>query len=878
MFRNTAVPFDDNAIGPSLALSNSNTTLATSATVDAHRMCRSQYAASQQSSVEFYVYSPNGSNPAVTGTPPPVTLGVVNGLASLTDYVGADANGWGLDASGNVWHNGAILTTFASGFTLSSYVTVVIDPTIGALCFKVGKQVLGVINIGASVVVYYAGSVSGNAQDLAIDSNAGQLPFQDSSGTAASGWLHTKIGITPLFLATEPFIATPADEKPNQKYYGDLTRSGSTGLNIGRRIKPWPWGPSAELAFGFDNSTLVQIPIDDPLHLYDELYNARDQLVRIRRTLQYTSLAAAEDLFSGVIDRCEPNGNQKKTLYVGGKSLLLDKQPLRARFAPDADPSIAGKFRPLTLGVRRTLRATLISQSNRSYAWSDAPESAVGKLRVAGKEIALGIDAAATPDVEGCTLVADPTGPFTVEVTDYGGVYTTSSTDALAGSGVFGSIAAQGNGQPTGWTGNGGYGSQDAANTLFQVNGASPNKFVRQAQKAFAVYTLKHNTYTLAAGTSYSLRVNFNQVPWYGVGVDVNGDPLTILPAVLVVGGYPNSDSNGMIQFFNFARTQLTATGAVILTVTNTQTVAVPLVIGLLCNAMLQGWNGHFSYFDISDIEIVPLPALLQNVALADPPLDYMLRKLYIDRGPLREQDYDGTGAQAIDAATGYGYGCHATPNDTPSIAKLAKTLLDSCCGDDYDARDGRVSTMRLWPPETATSVAGTLTVTDQVRQQGQDGTSIIRYDDFAENLTDGASGCPNCDPLTDSDFSNVTTNDVPMPVRQLLKQPYQWTVRSKAPLDPQYDHARGALPLQTQFDQETDGEAEITRVCGELYSVPRAFYTGPFFMQMGRKFELDEVWFVVDPEVKGLEDGKLLLIVGVLDINEISARPVFWG
>lgn len=38
-----AVPFDENAIGPSLALTDSDTLLQTTATVDAHRMARSEW-------------------------------------------------------------------------------------------------------------------------------------------------------------------------------------------------------------------------------------------------------------------------------------------------------------------------------------------------------------------------------------------------------------------------------------------------------------------------------------------------------------------------------------------------------------------------------------------------------------------------------------------------------------------------------------------------------------------------------------------------------------------------------------------------------------------------------------------------------------------
>ena len=55
-----------------------------------------------------------------------------------------------------------------------------------------------------------------------------------------------------------------------------------------------------------------------------------------------------------------PTSQQKKMLYAGDKLLLLQQQPQRSFFPPDADASVAMKPRPFTLGGRRTLRAFAI--------------------------------------------------------------------------------------------------------------------------------------------------------------------------------------------------------------------------------------------------------------------------------------------------------------------------------------------------------------------------------------------------------------------------------------------------------------------------------------------------------------------------------------
>src|SRR5487761_2655397 len=117
--RSTAVAFDESAIGPSLALTVGDTTLQTSAAVDAHRCARSQYAQNTNTSVvEFYPYSPNLTAGLIAAAPsllpvsgvPPLTVGICNVTAALNKYVGEDANGWGFcPGDGKLYNGGSVV-------------------------------------------------------------------------------------------------------------------------------------------------------------------------------------------------------------------------------------------------------------------------------------------------------------------------------------------------------------------------------------------------------------------------------------------------------------------------------------------------------------------------------------------------------------------------------------------------------------------------------------------------------------------------------------------------------------------------------------------------------------------------------------------------
>ncbi len=124
--KNNPVPFDENGIGASLALSVNDSTPGRflACLADAHRMCRSRRADSAdresrtKSSVEFYFYSPNYSDGSITTLPsivpaagvPPLIFGIVDTSAGFNKYVGEDAHGVGYcPGDGKVYVNGSVI-------------------------------------------------------------------------------------------------------------------------------------------------------------------------------------------------------------------------------------------------------------------------------------------------------------------------------------------------------------------------------------------------------------------------------------------------------------------------------------------------------------------------------------------------------------------------------------------------------------------------------------------------------------------------------------------------------------------------------------------------------------------------------------------------
>jgi hypothetical protein len=881
--KNNPSAFSETSLGARLVLSVNDTILQTKFTVDEHRMARSQFGVgSGAASVEFYIYSPNGKAAAdviaSSSSGHRVCVGVVDGQAAFNKFVGQDAHGWGIEPDGYVWHNGAVIAHFTS-WTLNDYIGVVLNQVRQTLSFSKNGTHIGTIDLPSEsagpIPYYYAATVSGIPGDLAVWANAGQTP-QRYPATGVDGWFHARTGLDPLYLATEPYTCAGDDDTPNQKYQGDIDHAQSV-VTLTRGVKFWPWGASAPSQL--QRGGQIQFTILDPHHDYDELMelDIRDQIVTISNVYQGEAFSTATPILDAIIDHCEQPTDQTKLLVCNDKLGLLQSQLVRPLFAPNADPAVAGKPWPFSGGICRTYVPPFYK--GLTMAAGDEFIAAVGKWRHGGREWGYTIDYTVEPDGRSFTATIAPTAKVTAETTTFGGTFIETDTDILSGDGVFGSTTTGAHGWPLHWTAAGGYFSPDPPNTIFQLTGAAPNKYIHQGQSADTVYRLKHDTLTIDPGESVAFEVIVKNAPYYGPGVDAQNEPIDIPPAQLCFGGV---DSNSF-QFYIWKRFDIPTpqnysgptTGPVTYrgTFTSKDIVTRPLIFGFLCNNMIQGTGNITSVLDVTSIRLVRLPDLAQNVTLDGPGLDAMLQDLFIDHGPLVDNDYAADGATNIDDRTGYKCGVHVSENETPQVMDVARLVLDSWTADVFLNRSKKVTAVRLFAPEDVDDgvVAGSLVANDF---QGY----LTPKPDDAENLTTRMSGCKNYDPYSEADFTNVSLDDVPQILRNQLEQRFQWTVTANAVLSPKYQYALSVAAKESQLDREADGQAEITRVC-KLYESQRNFYTGAVLAKQGRSFEIGDVWIVTYEAIPTLATGQKLLLVGINEQpSDGIATLTFWG
>jgi hypothetical protein len=897
--------FDEAACGQYLTLSVADTIVQTSKNVDAHRMVRSKYPAQKASTVEFYFYSPNGHTPSlapVSGVPP-LVLGFCTKDAALNKFLGEDLYGYSwCPGDGNLRNNNEVIATFAVA-PLNTYVSMTVDLVNATATFAIGKTVIGSVALPAGQI-YYAGTVSGDIGELALQANAGQDPQRNP--TTAGYWTHLDTGITPIFLATEDFLSSPIDPIPNQQFAGDVDRSHSP-MVISRGFVPWVLGSSKPSAMG--ESTQLQISLKDPNNIYAPLVaGCRNQLARIQRGYLDSAMSTFENVFTAVLDKCEKTGDQTKMLYATGKLALLESQPIRAQFAPNDDPAVRGKSRPMQLGVRRNHTPPFFNAKLRNVAIADMPIASFGKIRIGGVEKALGIDLVVLANSEDANLTSDPQGTVLVETSTYGGTYTTDSTDALAGDGEFGaggnaggpqtatstssitvgtgnkafvvgtgksfangSIARAtstvtnawmqgtvtysgstltinvtstsgvgtdthwsitgGVNQPTNWEGGGGY-PNDPLATVFQVSGSGSAHYIHQEQKADAIYWLKHKTMLVQPGESIAYEVDVRGAPYTGTSRDASGNTLTIDPAYLTFAGM----TGAAVSYYAWTKFAVPAAGVYRGFFTNTQTTALPLIMGNLCNNLIDGSGGVFSALDLNHIRVARLPDILQNVDFKTVPLDWVLRQLMIAHGPLKDADYNPAGAVAIDAATGYSYGVGGGADDSTLIKDYVQRVCASSCSGVYETRDGQIGVAQFVDPDL---VADANLAFDLVTSQFE--TPVITSANMAEGLSTRISGGENINPQSVSDFASATLTAVPQQVRDLLQQKFQWTKAAGVSLAECYASAERADPLPSALDREVDGQTEATRV-NSIFVKERFFHESTVKTPIAAQLDIGQV------------------------------------
>lgn len=85
-----------------------------------------------------------------------------------------------------------------------------------------------------------------------------------------------------------------------------------------------------------------------------------------------------------MIDHVEPITDQSKRLYLKGKLVLAQSQLRRPVFSPTVDPGVAGKPRPMSIGVCGPYAPEIYNATAFDYACSDSPISVFGEVRIQG--------------------------------------------------------------------------------------------------------------------------------------------------------------------------------------------------------------------------------------------------------------------------------------------------------------------------------------------------------------------------------------------------------------------------------------------------------------------------------------------------------------
>lgn len=854
--------WDEFIIGPGLETEEGDLVLKTAfATPDPRRCARSSIGQgnARVSDAEFFFTSPNFASGLIDTLPslvaqsgvPPLLLGVCKKQASLSKYLGGDTSGIGWDPyTGDIYNNDVVVDNIGTA-TWGDSVRIVLDVFNGTLQFvKNGNplgHLLGIDDVQA--LWFFAGGVSGNPGDMVITAATGKTRFWHPYANL-TGWWEPLASVPPINLATEPWMAAATDTRRHEIFEGDIDHKAQP-MEIADGMWFWMWGSSAP--DDIRSGGLVQMKINDPQGVYDGLRadNARNSPVPIWRVPHdQTFDGEAELLFTGLLDHCDADTRQTKQLYVRDQSNRLAVPLKRALYPPGIDPAFAGRARSSHMGICRNYEGDLIDAVNGVYGLHDGALTAFGRNRAQGKPIFLGIDLSQLDDLSGVKSVVPLVGKVTFESTSYGGALNPDGVDYLGGAGTFGSAAAGAGGHPANWTGwvyNGSVAGD------FQLVGASPNKLVRWRNDPAAVKGFYPTTnFTIKKGRTYAFKLHVDAVPYIGPATDpVTGAQFDIGPASFVFG-WPQDQR---IEFFNFAKVQLTNGGLFEGTFTNRTGEDKSIAFGFLCNALIPG-TGIGDYFDFDIIALEELPPVADDVEFTGGPgLTQMVNMIAVERGDFDTTEISTFDSDLIDQATGYLYGLGVASNESPPIGDCLTSVLDPSTSSYYFDATGELRFFRLFKPEDFEDdlIDGELGTDDFTG-------GLKEYEDLAEGLRTRISGRRNYSPIGASEYGPTTLDQVPLNERALLAQKFQWTKTAQGvQLAQRYLDAIDRDPFESSLDREEDGVHAISYGCG-FYQVNRSFYVGTAF-EYGRTFNLGAVWRTTY-DLPALKTGQKLLIV----------------
>lgn len=383
-------------IGPLLAARDSGLTLATTAAADINRTARSDLS---------HAAGTRGAEIAIDGDDALVAVfGLVNAVAPLNAYVGADANGigWSLH-TGEILVNGVVVASglplVAKGDMVGVRVEMGAPHTVyfyyhGAMVHTRTVAIAGDLHLGLSLA-------STDAGKLLAYLNAGQWGFR--SEAAQAGW-YLDGAVASARLSDEYFLT-----EGNERYLGVL----EDGLTMLAGIDFWAWyGDQTQGA-------VAQVRVHDPKGVLDALAmsDVRGLPVSIRQANQGGTLAESEPLARFVVDRFAVEDDSYKVLTLTDAHSDLDEPLARKPFL--SVPALAGQAQPVVIGAVCSVPA-LAANSDGTVRWlADAPLVHVGAVLDRGDPMEGGTYAL-TPDLQQLTMESPPVGPVVCDVSTIG--------------------------------------------------------------------------------------------------------------------------------------------------------------------------------------------------------------------------------------------------------------------------------------------------------------------------------------------------------------------------------------------------------------------------------------------------------------------------
>lgn len=791
--------FDPAALGPLLALESANTIVLPTATTDINRTARALYGKQAFSwYAEFAAWGDDDISDAVS-------FGLVTEDASLSTYVGGDADGYGYRvAEGQIHNAGAsvqAVTAGGPGDIVGVWLNI-IDTTATVTWFLNGIA-LHTVTLPSTGPWYLAASVSAPRSDI-IKAwlNTGQRAFEFPVA-GAEGWFEYPPEVPTIRVSTRDLILPPDDPIPNAVYEGRLR---DDNIEIVQSLAFWPDGRSQT------QGSAVNITIANGDGALDGLldFDLRDLPVTLEWIEQGQSILSADHVADMIVDDLQVLDDGALRLRLSSAMSVLDAPLQNMIFPPSADPVVAGKPWPILEGAARSVTPVLVDPVNRIYALSDRAIVGWGYIRDMGapldpNDIPPGY--VISDDFRGVVLETEPVGKLTADASSTGGGTLPSLADDIW----------LGYGRPFAEDSNGDLiGFDDVVDAAYLAIG----RLLFTSSSLAGVGRVALTSAQMDEGRHYRYRV----VVQYIAPPHSFGQPYV---ALTTAGGIP------LVSW----TTSGTYEGVI--------TASANIVPRLVFGTALHGTQAIIREAYILEIPDTYTPSNINAITLTD-----FVRSIVEDRAGLPASAWSRDDTEAIDAATGYaGIGFYASEPTT--VRAALESVLNSYCACAWVDSDGVLRFTRLTPPEDEVAV-GEITAADML-------TEPQVRPDLAPALSTQMRYRKNWTVLGEGDFvSDFVT--VPLAVRSALSQPFQGIAASAQPLSGTYSQAVNAEPAEVLLDVGEDAQAEVDHVAG-YYGTLRKVYT--FEVSAELPVKLGEVWTLTYPRY-GLDAGKNLLVSGL--------------